>query len=313
MYDDGEAYHAGLVHDLSDTGVFLETRETLPVGAQVHLSSLELDDAHGFDLSARVVRVVEQDPSQPDRVFGMGLEFQDLTDEQRIRILALIERFEEEASAFEGEVDPFFGKSLPRAGLQRAPSGVWREGPSDAARPPPRPTPRESSASASKTEAGDGDADGESDESSMDVPILEPVLAEADVHFEAPVTVLGSMRESTWPSAPWRKSGPAPAAPPAPKIERRLFDLAQSDIGSALDQVVDDLGQPIDDVVLVDEDHVSPFLLDAQLMTRDIGLEDDHPGHEPLDADAFARDEAPPGTVSGSTSAWPGAEPDPRH
>lgn len=311
VYDDGEAYHAGLVRDLSDTGLFIETREQLRVGALVQLASLELDEAHGFDLAARVVRVVEEDPEHPRRPSGMGLEFSALEDVDRIRIQALIERFESDADDYEGEADPYFGKTLPRDGLRRSPSGVWRAAPP--ANPPGAPREPESAAAGSADEVGDGEPS-EDAQPSLDLPILEPADAPA-VHFEAPVAVFGNVRESAWPSAPWRD--PSPAVGDCPfdpdkrphAIDPRLFALAEADIGTAIDEVVDTHGQALDDMVLLDESQVSPFLIDAQLRepAAEDDLEEEAPaGHEPLDADAFATPSKVPVTAGAGNDSGSG-------
>ena len=126
VYDDGSSFHAGAVRDLSEFGLFLETRELLPVGSRVSLSSIDVDDQRAFELSARVVRVVPPDPDRNDAPTGMGLELEEVSDRQRQFLVRLIGDLEAESAQFEGEPDPYFGKSLPRDGLQRSPSGVWK-------------------------------------------------------------------------------------------------------------------------------------------------------------------------------------------
>lgn len=126
VYDDGQSFNAGLVHDLSETGVFLETADPLQVGQSAVLSSLDVDADRAFELDARVTRVVAVDDSSADNLPGMGLVFENMSSEQAAQVVHLIERMEAEEAQFEGERDPFFGKSLPRDGLRRSPSGVWR-------------------------------------------------------------------------------------------------------------------------------------------------------------------------------------------
>ncbi|MEO1228807.1 MAG: PilZ domain-containing protein [Myxococcota bacterium] len=131
VYDDGDSFNAGLVHDLSESGVFLETLTLLAVDTQVRLSSLDIDEAHAFEVDARVTRVVEESAADPAVVPGMGLVFVDVDEHQQGRLRALISRLESEKEEFEGDSDPFFGKQIPREGLRRAASGVWRAPASD--------------------------------------------------------------------------------------------------------------------------------------------------------------------------------------
>lgn len=123
IYDDGSSFNAGVVDDLSESGAFIETGIPLPVGSTFVLSSLDLDDAHAFELEARVVRVVEEDGLQPA---GMGVTFENLTDERRAFLHALIERVETEERASAGDRDIYLNKTLPKDGFERAPSGVYR-------------------------------------------------------------------------------------------------------------------------------------------------------------------------------------------
>lgn len=129
VYDDGDSFNAGLVHDLSESGVFLETLTPVAVNTKVRLSSLDIDDEHAFEVDAQVTRVVEDNPEDPSVIPGMGLVFMDLKDRQRGQLRALITRLESEKAEFEGDADPFFGKQIPREGLRRAASGVWRAPP----------------------------------------------------------------------------------------------------------------------------------------------------------------------------------------
>lgn len=126
-YDDGEAYHVGIVKDLSHHGVFLETATPLPVGSVVNLTSLETDAGNHFEVSATVRRVEEPNEDRLDPP-GMALDFIGVGDAERVFLEALIERLEEAEAVARGERDPFFGKALPRTGLARSPSGVFRPG-----------------------------------------------------------------------------------------------------------------------------------------------------------------------------------------
>ena len=124
VYDDGESYNAGIVRDLSVSGVFLETADPLPVGTDVTISSLEVEDDLAFEVAARVVRVEPPDEDRLDAP-GLGFQFVHLDDEQKDFLLRFIDRVESSEAEVRGERDPFLGKSLPREGSRRSPSGVF--------------------------------------------------------------------------------------------------------------------------------------------------------------------------------------------
>jgi hypothetical protein len=111
VYDDGVSFNAGHVQDVSESGLFLETALPLPEGTVVRL--MPLDDAgEVFEVFARVVRSVQYDTTLMQSS-GMGLMFIDLTDEDRKRVVRMIEHFLERAATFHGERDPFLGVLLP--------------------------------------------------------------------------------------------------------------------------------------------------------------------------------------------------------
>lgn len=250
VYDDGDGYHAGWVSDLSDAGLFLETEELLPIGSEVRLLSLDMDDAHHFELSARVERLEEDG----DRS-GMGLSLTELDEAQRLFLLRLIASLEEEASAFEGETDPYFGKSLPKRGFQRSPSGIWRPG------PPPLPR------SGSQREPHRApSAAAESEEEDSEPPSAEPWTLTGDLFLPGGPDLLG----------------PAglPADPTPPVTVHETTDLA-----AAIEHLVGSLGQTYADTVLVDEHEVVPLLLEASLAAH---ISKPDPDPRPLDPDSFA-------------------------
>lgn len=70
---------AEYVSNVSRTGVFIRTRDLLPIGTEVQLRfSIFLDDFETIEGEGRVVRVVD-DSDEP----GMGVEFVSLTDASR--------------------------------------------------------------------------------------------------------------------------------------------------------------------------------------------------------------------------------------
>lgn len=71
VYDDGTGYLTGIVRDVSDTGLFIETSNPLPMGSRICLFPI---DAELFEIDATVVRI-EQDDPDTSTLGGMGLEF----------------------------------------------------------------------------------------------------------------------------------------------------------------------------------------------------------------------------------------------
>ena len=122
VFDDGQTYSAGYVRDISQTGLFLETAQPLPVGAEVRLEPVDHEDAL-FEVSARVVRVVQDEEPIPDAEthandgqVGMGLEFQDLDGEASDSIEKMVVKLEEaQRSQVTGNLDPYLGVYLEDA------------------------------------------------------------------------------------------------------------------------------------------------------------------------------------------------------
>lgn len=81
---------AEYVTDISRGGVFIRSKQPLPVGTKVNLKfSVILDDFHTVEGEGEVVRVVD-DGEQ----IGMGVTFTELTDESREIIEELVRRRE---------------------------------------------------------------------------------------------------------------------------------------------------------------------------------------------------------------------------
>jgi type IV pilus assembly protein PilZ len=81
--------------NISRGGIFINTRNPLPVGTTVRLIISLPDAAFPFDLSGRVTRVNEFD-NPSNQVAGMGIEFIDIDDEKRGRIERFVERLRKE-------------------------------------------------------------------------------------------------------------------------------------------------------------------------------------------------------------------------
>src|SRR5215813_1303947 len=89
VYDDGNSFNAGSVSNVSETGLFLETALPLPVGTVVRLMPLNDAGDRIFEVDARVMRTVPYDPTSIEPA-GMGLQFLELTSEQRRIVVDMI-------------------------------------------------------------------------------------------------------------------------------------------------------------------------------------------------------------------------------
>jgi uncharacterized protein (TIGR02266 family) len=81
--------------NISRGGIFINTRNPLPVGSVVRLIISLPDAAFPFDLTGRVIRVQPHDP-QADQTSGMGIEFMDVDDEKRARLERFVDRLRAE-------------------------------------------------------------------------------------------------------------------------------------------------------------------------------------------------------------------------
>jgi hypothetical protein len=74
VYDTGESFWSGSVIDMSESGIFIETSHSLPVGTRVTLMP-EVSEAEQlpFEIEAEVVRTNEYDPDEHfDRTPGIA-------------------------------------------------------------------------------------------------------------------------------------------------------------------------------------------------------------------------------------------------
>jgi uncharacterized protein (TIGR02266 family) len=81
--------------NVSKGGMFINTRNPLPVGTTVRLIISLPDAAFPFDITGRVTRVSEFD-NPANEVPGMGIEFIDVDDEKRQRIERFVTRLRTE-------------------------------------------------------------------------------------------------------------------------------------------------------------------------------------------------------------------------
>jgi type IV pilus assembly protein PilZ len=73
--------------DINEGGLFIETEKPRSIGTEVTMRFNLPGSEDGIETVGRVVRISSGDELSPP---GMGIEFDDLTDEDRTRINALI-------------------------------------------------------------------------------------------------------------------------------------------------------------------------------------------------------------------------------
>ena len=82
VWDDGESYFTGPVMNISDSGIFVETAMPLQAGKVVSVIPL-VDGVALFELRGKVIRHVPEDlDNAPDRVVGMGIHFDNVSQAQ---------------------------------------------------------------------------------------------------------------------------------------------------------------------------------------------------------------------------------------
>jgi hypothetical protein len=93
IYDTGESFWSGPVVDVSESGIFVETHHTLPVGTRVTLlPDVPEDEQLPFEIQAQVVRVNEFDPDDHfDRTPGMAFLLVGMSAEQIAKVRQFLE------------------------------------------------------------------------------------------------------------------------------------------------------------------------------------------------------------------------------
>jgi uncharacterized protein (TIGR02266 family) len=83
--------------NISQGGLFINTRKLLPVGSTVRLLISLPDARFPFDLTGRVIRVSEfNNPN--NEVPGMGIEFLNLSDEMKARLGEFVQKMKDRLS-----------------------------------------------------------------------------------------------------------------------------------------------------------------------------------------------------------------------
>jgi len=80
-------------HDISGGGLFIQTHEPLPLHSAVKVTLVHPSSLAELDLIGKVVRVVGHDPNHPQKVPGIGIEFEWDHEEKRERLLAFLQEF----------------------------------------------------------------------------------------------------------------------------------------------------------------------------------------------------------------------------
>jgi len=84
VYDTGEEFWSGPVVDMSESGIFVETRHELPAGTKVTIiPDLPDDQQLPFEIQAEVVRTSDYDPDEHwDRTPGIAFRLTGLSVQQ---------------------------------------------------------------------------------------------------------------------------------------------------------------------------------------------------------------------------------------
>ncbi len=71
------------VHDISQGGLFIQTREPPPIGSRLAITLIHPDSQQTLSLGGRVQRVVPVDPQHPHKVPGIGITFDPLDERKQ--------------------------------------------------------------------------------------------------------------------------------------------------------------------------------------------------------------------------------------
>jgi len=84
QYHTADAVYEGYTDNISGGGIFVRTKEALPVGTEVTLV-LHLPDEHVIEIDGKVVYANPFENTRP-LMQGMGIQFRHTSDEQRDEI-----------------------------------------------------------------------------------------------------------------------------------------------------------------------------------------------------------------------------------
>jgi uncharacterized protein (TIGR02266 family) len=78
-----DAFGTTLARDISASGVFIQTHESPPVGSEIQVALIHPVNLQKLELVGRVVRVVKADPLNPGKVSGVGVTFEEVSEDKR--------------------------------------------------------------------------------------------------------------------------------------------------------------------------------------------------------------------------------------
>ncbi len=79
-----------LARDVSAAGVFVQTHEAPPLDSEIQISLVHPVSLQELSLVGRVVRVV---PAEGNQVPGVGVSFEELSEEKRVQLMAFLREF----------------------------------------------------------------------------------------------------------------------------------------------------------------------------------------------------------------------------
>jgi uncharacterized protein (TIGR02266 family) len=79
--------------DISTGGVFIHTHDPAPPGSEVDVTLIHPVSLQKLELAGRVVRVVEADPQRPSQAPGMGVAFEEVSEDKRKTLRAFLKDF----------------------------------------------------------------------------------------------------------------------------------------------------------------------------------------------------------------------------
>jgi uncharacterized protein (TIGR02266 family) len=88
-----ESLQTSYARDISTGGVFIHTHDPLPQGSEVEVTLIHPVSLQKLELIGRVVRVVEADPQRPAQVPGVGVAFEEVSEDKRKLLRAFLKDF----------------------------------------------------------------------------------------------------------------------------------------------------------------------------------------------------------------------------
>ena len=91
-YECADTYLYAYITDIGALGIFLRTNAPYVVGTRLNLSFRPPGESTSLRVQGEVRWVSDPSPKEPARQPGMGVAFQELTAEERQRLLDLVQR-----------------------------------------------------------------------------------------------------------------------------------------------------------------------------------------------------------------------------